>query len=235
MEDDDLSDLLTDDLAPKGRAAPLVRTGKQAQRSIEADAKAAAQAEKDAQALRDKAAAAQLAQIVNLHIAGISLAEIGAKIGCTADEVDRMLQNDAQRYVRSQPALRIYVRNYVSQKYSELLAAVWDEATDKNHAEKLENLREARVILDKMARLHGAEAPVQTEVKVETAPESIDKMVAALAAQAGRAYNVNVFDEDDDDDDVVDAVVVEDVVEESTRALTVSGNAVEESDGDDSL
>lgn len=239
-EPDDLDDLLPDDLLPatakpKGKAKPIRRSKALAQRSvaqIEADR---LKAEKDAQKLRDQAAAAQLAQIVNLHIAGISLSEIGARIGCTADEIDRMLQQDAQRYVRSQPALRVYVRNFVSAKYSELLEAVWTEATDRGHAEKLENLREARGILDKMARLHGAEAPVQTEVKVETAPESIDKMVAALAAQAGRAYDMSIFDDDDEEiyDGEVEEVGVDDVVSATSEALEVSGNAVGETQPED--
>jgi hypothetical protein len=235
--DTELEDLLTDDLAgpqgpesTKGRAAPLVRSKAQAARTVAQDEKLRLKQEQDAQALRDKAAAAQLAQIVNLHIAGISFTEIGASIGCSADEIERMLTQDTIRYVRSQPALRVYVRNFVSAKYSELLAAVWDEATDKNHEEKLENLREARQILDKMARLHGAEAPVQSEVKVDAAPEAIDRMVTLLAAQAGRAYDMEIFDADDPDDE---EIYPADIVEESQKALTVSGNALEETGDDD--
>lgn len=234
---DDLDDLLPDDLAPKGKARPLVRSKKQIATTVAQAEADKAKAEKEAEALREKEAAARLAQIVNLHIAGISLAEIGAEIGATADEVDRMLQQDAQRYVRSQPALRIYVRNYISKQYADLLAVDMPVALDPLHEEKLEHQDRVLRILDKMGKLHGAEAPVQSEVKVDAAPESIDRMVAALSAQAGRAYDMEVFDDDDEEiyDAEVEEVGVDDLVSATTKALEVSGNAVEESDGDDGL
>lgn len=226
---DDDEDLLPDDLAPvgaKGTAAPLVRTSAQkaAAAKREAERKAAedlAQAQSAA-----SARAAQLAQIVNLHIAGFSLEAIGASIGASADEVDRMLANETQRYVKNQPALRTYVRNFVSGKYTALLEAVWDEATDKGHNEKLENQDRALRILDRMARLHGAEAPVQSEVKVEAAPEAVNDIVQRLAAAQGLGYDVDIFN-------VVPGAVVHSAVEQSAAALEVSGNAVEESDGHD--
>ena len=234
---DDLDDLLPDDLAPKGKARPLVRSKKQIATTVAQAEADKAKAEKEAEALREKEAAARLAQIVNLHIAGISLAEIGAEIGATADEVDRMLQQDAQRYVRSQPALRIYVRNYISKQYADLLAVDMPVALDPLHEEKLEHQDRVLRILDKKGKLHGAEAPVQSEVTVDAAPESIDRMVAALSAQAGRAYDMEVFDDDDEEiyDAEVEEVGVDDLVSATTKALEVSGNAVEESDGDDGL
>lgn len=169
----------------------------------------------------EKAEAQRLAQIVNLHIAGLSLAEIGAQIGATADEVDRMLQRDATRYVRTQASLRVYVRNYVSARYTQLLDAVWDEATDKAHARKLENQDRALKILDSMRKLHGADAPVQSEVKVEAAPESVDALVQALSKAQGMGYDANVFD-------VVDAEVVDEAAEQSRSALLDAAEQVGE-------
>lgn len=240
ISDEEWDDLLPDDLKPapvkaKGKAAPLVRTKKQKELTVAQAEKAAAKAEADRVAMAEKASAARLAQIVNLHIAGISLAEIGAQIGATADEVDRMLQQDAQRYVRSQPALRIYVRNFVSKHYADMLAVDMPVALDVNHEEKLEHQDRAIKLLDKMAKLHGAEAPVQSEVAVSAAPESIDKMVQMLAAQAGRSYDMTVFDDDDDEDDIHEAEIVSDeMVTETQRALEVSGNAVGDEQEDDS-
>lgn len=143
-----------------------------------------------------------------------------------------MLSADTARYVKSQPALRTYVRNYISGKYTELLETVWDRATDDQHVENLEAQDRALRILDRMGRLHGAEAPVQSEVKVESAPEAVEELVKRLASAQGLGYNMNVFDT------VSGTVVHSDIeraVEQSARALEVSGNAVEESDGDDSL
>lgn len=228
--DADIADLLPDELAApkdgakdggKGNARPLVRTPQQ-------EARAAAKAEADAL----RASAAQLAQIVNLHIAGYSLADIGASIGASASEVDRLLSNETARYVRNQPALRTYVRNYVSGKYTSLLEAVWDEATDRTHPAKLENQDRALRILDKMARLHGAEAPTQSEVKVDAAPEAVERLVQSLAAGQGLAYDTDIFDRVAQ---TVPGTVVHQAVEQSARALEVSGNRVEESDGDDDL
>lgn len=230
MDDDDLDDLLPDDLAPtpKGKAQALVRTKRQvAATAKQAEAAEAAKTLSAAQTAA-QARAAQLAQIVNLHIGGYSLEAIGAAIGATADEVDRMLASETARYVKTQPALRTYVRNYVSGKYSELLEAVWDEATNRKHPEKLENQAQALRILNNMARLHGAEAPTQSEIKVESAPEAIDSLVERISKAQGMGYDVNVFD-------TVPGEVIHAAVEESARALEVSGNAVEESDGHDEL
>src|ERR1700751_2145238 len=204
---------------PKKNAKALVRTPAQ---------KAAAT--KAAKQQLDHANAVRLAQIVNLHLAGMSLGEIGAQIGATADEGDRMLAPDAARYVKSQPALRVYVRNYISSKYTELLDAVWDDATDKTSSGKvnvggfdlkLASQDRAIKILDRMAKLHGADAPVQQGVKVDAAPETVENMVKILAARSGQAYDDSVFD-------VVDAELVEDAVDEAHAALEVSGNAVGE-------
>lgn len=162
----------------------------------------------------DKANAVRLAQIVNLHLAGLSLTEIGAQIGATADEVDQLLATDAARYVRSQPALRVYVRNFISERYLKLLDAVWADATDMNSSGKinvggfdlkLASQDRAIKILDRMAKLHGAEAPVQHEVEVTAAPEAVENMVKILSQAQGLAYDMSVFD-----GDVIDAEIVHD-------------------------
>lgn len=230
-EDYDDEDLLPDDLKPKpkGNAIPVVRSKRQQEAAIKrAEAQAAAD---DLRAAQDakKAAAAQLAQIVNLHIAGHSLADIGASIGATEEEVDRMLAQDTQRYVRSQPALRTYVRQFISGKYTELLNTVWDRATDDTHAENLDAQDRALRILDRMGRLHGAEAPLQKEVHIDAAPEAVEKLVNALAQGQGLGYDASVFD-------IVEAELVEEAVEESHRALEAASDAVEQDqDGDEPL
>lgn len=179
-------------------------------------------AAQDAQA---KVTAARLAQIVNLHIAGYSLSQIGGAIGASAEEVDRMLNADVMRYVRTQPALRAYVRNWISERYAKMIEADWKFATDKDSPERLDNQDRVIKILDRMARLHGAHVPVQTEVKIEHAPEAVEKMVEALAAQAGAGYDVSVFD-------IIDAEIVEDAVEQSHEAMAaeeaVSGNGIQD-------
>lgn len=200
-------------MSKKG-AKELVKTPAQKAAATRAQKKAAADA-------LEKANAQRLAQIVNLHISGYSLAQIGTAIGATAEDVDRLLQRDAARYVRSQPALRVYVRNYVSSKYTQMLDAVWDEATDKAHPKKLENQDRALRILERMTKLHGAEAPTQTEVKVEHAPEAVEALVKALAATQGFGYDESVFD-------IVEADVVDDAVSQSGTALEQASSDVEE-------
>ena len=176
-----------------------------------------------------KREAAQLAQIVNLQIAGYSLADIGAAIGATPEEIEQRLTRDAARYVRTQPALRTYVRNWVSGKYTELLDTIWTEATDKQNPKHLEAQDRALKILERMSKLHGADAPAQTEIKVEAAPEAVERMVAALAAQQGYGYDENVFDNPFDAmAEVVDAEIVHEAAEASREVVAVSGNAVAE-------
>lgn len=174
---------------------------------------------------RATAQAARLAQIVNLHIAGHSLAAIGAAIGATEDEVDRMLSEEAARYVRNQPQLRTYVRNFISGRYSNLLDAVWDKAVDPKHAMQLEHVDRAQRILAQMGRLHGAEAPTQTEMKIEAAPEAVERLVAQLAAGQGLDYDDNIFDADlvEEATEAVHAMP-----EQAAKALEVSGNQVEQ-------
>jgi len=209
----------------KAGAVPLKRTPAQIKAS---EARAAAQrAADDLRVQQDaaKARAAQLAQIVNLHIAGFSLADIGVSIGASEAEIERLLANETQFYVRNQASLRTYVRNYVSGKYTSLLETVWDRATDASHEENLEAQDRALRILDRMARLHGAEAPTQSEIKVDAAPEAVDRLVNALSKASGMGYDVNVFDVVQD---IVDGEVVEDAVVESTKALESASQAVEE-------
>lgn len=201
----------------KGRAAPLVRTP--AQKKNASLAAAQTRAANQAQ---------MLAQIVNLHIAGHSLADIGAAIGASAEEVDRLLTSETARYVKTQPALRIYVRNYISEKYTALLEGVWDQAVDKTHGEQLEHQDRAMRILDRMAKLHGAEAPTQSEVKVTESPENVERLVAAIAAAQGQGYDTNIFD-------VVPGTVVAQAHSESAAALEASSHEIEEGDSDDDL
>lgn len=175
---------------------------------------------------QQQAASARLAQIVNLHIAGYSLAQIGDSIGASADEVDRMLQQDASRYVRTQPVLRTYVRNWVSERYTKLLDTVWVDATDPTKPKMLESQDRALRILDRMAKLHGAEAPIQSEIKVESAPETVERLVDVLSKAQGMGYDASIFD-------VIDAEVLHESVEQAHEITVVSGNAVEQSQPED--
>lgn len=224
--DSDLDDLLPDDLK-KGAAKPLKRTKKQS--ALAARKAAEKQAADDLAVQQDaaKAQAARLAQIVNLHIAGFSLADIGASIGATEDEVDRMLAQETQRYVRNQPALRTFVRNFVSGEFVKMLEVNAPAALDPHHAQKLEHQDRNIRILERIARLHGAEAPTQAEVKVDAMPETVEKVVNAIASAQGFGYDANIFD------GIVDADVVEDMVDESQKALEQSSDAVEDEQPED--
>jgi hypothetical protein len=161
--------------------------------------------------------AVRLAQVVNLHIAGYSLGAIGAALGCSADEVDRMLSQDTARYVRNQPALRAYVRNWISQRYTAMIEADYREATDASHPKKLEHQDRVMRMLGQMAKLHGAEAPSQLEVQMDAAPEAVDKMVQALSQAMGGGYDTEVFD----------AEVVEDAVHEIEANTEAAGQEAE--------
>jgi hypothetical protein len=173
--------------------------------------------------------AQMLAQIVNLQIGGYSLEQIGAAIGATADEVDRMINEETARYVRNQPSLRRWVRDYVSGKYKEIIDTDWKIATDAKHPEHLDHQNVAIKALERLARLHGAEAPTQSEVKVEATPETIDAVVARLAASQGQGYDADVFD--------VEVLDEQQVHESATQALAQiesSAHEVEQpQEGDD--
>lgn len=201
----------------KVKAAPVRAEVELTPQQKAARTRAAAKREADRLA---RAKQERLAQVANLLIAGHSFESIGLAIGATPSEVERMMQEDMARYVRTQPALRIFVRNFLSEKYTHLLGAVWEEATDRSHPQKLDNQVAAVRILERMGRLHGADAPTQTEVKVESAPEAVEKLVQALAQSQGMGYDMNIFD-------VVDGEVVHDAMEESGQALEAASAAVE--------
>ncbi len=101
-----------------------------------------------------------------------------------------------------------------------MLEAVYDQATDKNHGSQLEYFDRAQRVLAQMGRLHGAEAPTQTEVKVESAPEAVDALVKRIAAAQGSGYDVDIFDVDEED--IHEAVVL------GEEAVVVSGNELEQ-------
>ena len=205
----------------KGKAVPVTRRKKKTvSKTVSKQAiPGSAQAEATA-----RVEAARLAQIVNLHIGGFSLAQIGDAIGATEKEVDRILTQDVGRYVRSQPALRVFVRNFISEKYLGLLDSVYTQATDSTNNRQLDFQDRALRVLKEMARLHGAEMPVQSEIKVDAAPETVQKMVEALAGRAGLGYDDSIFD-------VIDAEVIEDAHAESQQAMLDASEQVGESDG----
>lgn len=206
----------------KGAKPAVVLTDEQR----EAHDRAVAEQKAEAQRQQlEKANAVQLAQIVNLHLAGYSLAEIGLAIGATEREVDRMLTKDTARYIKNQPALRTYVRNFISSQYMDLLAPVLPKAKDPSDPLFLESQDRALRTLDRMAKLHGAEAPVQKEITIDSTPEAVEKLVSALAERSGLGYDEGIFDED-----VVDAELVGDAVEQSHAALEAASAAVEEGD-----
>lgn len=183
----------------KPGAVPLQRTGRQIAASARAAVKRQEAEDLAVQETELDAVAARTAQIANLLIAGHTFDSIGRAVGCSGAEVEKMIAADTGRYVRSQASLRIWVRNWISAKYAAMIDTDWDAATDNNRPDMLDHQDRVDRFLRSMARLHGADAPTQTEVKVEAAPESIERMVAALAAQRGQGYDADIFDIDEDD------------------------------------
>lgn len=183
----------------KIKGTPLVRTPAQ----IAAVERAAvARKEADDLAVQESeadAVAARTAQIANLLIAGHTFETIGRQIGMSAVELEREFTKDSARYVRTQASLRIWVRNWISAKYSTMIEANWDHAKDKTSAERLENQDRVIKMLNGMERLHGAAAPTQSEIKVDAAPEMVQKVVDAIASKAGVGYDMDIFDIDPDD------------------------------------
>lgn len=186
----------------KSKGKPIVRTAKQ-QKAVE---KVEAENDLAVQRTKAKSDAAQLAQVVNLVIAGHTFEDIAESIGSSAAEVETMVTNGAGRYVRTQPALRVWVRNWINAKYTEMIDANWDVASDPNHPDKLDNQHAVIKMLTGMERLHGAAAPTQSEVKVEHSHDAVELLVRRLSEQQGQGYDVSIFD----DDDTVDAEVISD-------------------------
>lgn len=167
----------------------------------------------------EQAQAQRLAQIVNLRISGHSFASIGKAIGATADEVETMMLRDAGAYVRTQPALRGYARNFIAEKLTGLLEGVYEEATDRTHPLKLENSQQSLRILKEMSNLFGAAAPTQSEVTVDAAPEAVERLVAKFSAQQGVAYDMDVFD--------VEVEEVHEAHDQAVLALEQASDAVD--------
>lgn len=223
-EDTDDLDLGLDDLPSQAEPTTPAKKAKKGAKALERTAAQQAAVSLAAAQTAAQSQAQRLAQIVNLHISGMSLAQIGLAIGATEAEVDRMLTNETARYVKNQPALRTYVRNYISAKYSGLLDAVYEQATDKSHKQQLEYVDRAQRVLAQMGRLHGAEAPTQSEVKVEATPEAVDALVQRLAAGEGLGYDTDIFDVEYSEET---AETIHEAHEAAEEATVVSGNALE--------
>lgn len=209
--------------APKGKAQALKRTARQQAVTKKAAAAQAAQDLREA----DKAAAQQLAQMVNLVISGHSYASIGAAIGKSADEVEEMLVRESGRYIRTQPALRAYARTLISEKTAGLLEATYPQAVDTSRRDQLDYVSSVQKTLRDLARLHGADAPTQAEVTVAASDETVEALVTRLAQNQGLAYNDDVFDLDDDDvHEVVDGIV------EHSHAALEAAEAALDNDAD---
>lgn len=222
---------------PKKKGAPVQRTPAQIA-ALERAARVKREADDLAeQKTKADAVAARTAQIANLLISGHTFESIGAQIGMTATELEREFNKDSARYVRTQASLRIWVRNYLSSQYAAMLAVDMPRATDAQRPDMLEHQDRAMRLLKEMGRLHGAEAPTQSEVKVEAAPESIERMVRKLAEQQGAGYDMDVFDLDDDDVTEV-GEQAQAAPADALRALEAASREVErpqEGDNDDGL
>ena len=180
---------------PKKSAPPTTKKAKRAKKAETKDLiPGSAEAEDAGLAATQRTEAARLAQIVNLLIGGYSLAQIGIATGMTADEVDRLIQADGARYVRNQPQLRVFMRNWLSSRYTALLDSTFSHATDDNDPKQLEYQDRVLRTLDSLRKLHGVDVPTQTEIKIEAAPENVEAMVRALSASRGQGYDMEVFD-----------------------------------------
>lgn len=197
---------------PKKKGAPIQRTPRQEAAVV----KAAEQRDLAVQRTKAKEDAAQLAQVVNLVISGHTFEEIGAAIGASADDIERMVTTGSEKYVRTQPALRTWVRKWISEKYSVMIDADWEVAADKLHPDKLEHQDRVVKMLVQMERLHGAAAPTQSEVKIEHSHDAVESLVRKLAERQGQGYDVSIFD---DEDDTVDAEVIHDSADAALAAL----------------
>ena len=199
----------------------MAKDKKRLQRTPEQEARAAKraterQAERDlaTTTARNRAEAQQLAQIINLQIAGMTLEQIGAEINMSATDLDALIVKNASRYIKTQSQLRAYARNWISEKYSKMIEADWDDAVSTDPELRLPNQDRVIRMLDSMRKMHGADAPAQTEVKVDAAPEAIDAMVQLLAAKQGQGYDVDIFDVD-----VVDESEIHEASAQVTAAL----------------
>lgn len=168
----------------------------------------------------DVVAAQRAAQVANLLIAGYSYEEIGASIGATAQEVEKMLTGDVARYIRTQPALRQWTRRWLSGKMTGLLEAVYDQAVDPTHRDQLAYHDRARATLKDLAKLHGAEAPTQVEVEMPNVTDAVQQVLDKVAASQGLAYDVDVFDLDPED--------ITEMTEHEAKALEAAEQEVDD-------
>lgn len=162
--------------------------------------------------------AQRLAQIVNLQIAGYSLAQIAAGSGTTVAELERLLTKDTGTFVRTLPAMRAHARSRISGELHAMTEAVREMALNPTKIVEIDG-EAVEVANDRMldaqdrmlrnvkelAKLYGAYAPTQTEVKIENAPEAVERLIQKIAEAEGLGYDSSVFD-----DDIEDAEIVED-------------------------
>lgn len=206
---EDIDELVSEKPRNTGKGEPVVR-----------DERTKATIDAHAAQTADVVAAQRAAQVANLLIAGYSYEEIGASIGATAQEVEKMLTGDVARYIRTQPALRQWTRRWLSGKMTGLLEAVYDQAVDPTHRDQLAYHDRARATLKDLAKLHGAEAPTQVEVEMPNVTDAVQQVLDKVAASQGLAYDVDVFDLDPED--------ITEMTEHEAKALEAATQEVDD-------
>ena len=116
-----------------------------------------------------------------LRIAGASYSEIADVLGYASVPsarlaVERSLASTVTEETREEK------RRLIARRIERLTRAVWGKATDENHPEHLAAVRTALSLVDRYAKLVGADAP--TEVTVYT--PTVSEMERWIAEQASK-------------------------------------------------
>lgn len=137
---------------------------------------------------------------VKLRLAGASPGEIAEHLGyVNGRAAQRAVETALARTVPDEK--RDHMRQLLSGRLDTLLRAVMGKARNQKHPDQLSAVRAAVAIIDRQAKLHGADRPTEIAVYTPMASE-IEQFVAAINAAKMGALP--------EEADIVDGEVAED-------------------------
>jgi hypothetical protein len=131
---------------------------------------------------RERANAAAAATA--LRIAGASYSEIAEAVGFSSPEaaMDAVERDLAFRATAASDDKKELVREESAARIERLLRSTWRKALDEQNPEHLPAVRTALSLIDRLARLRGADAPQVVSITTPTEME-LDRWVRSVIAQ----------------------------------------------------
>jgi hypothetical protein len=136
-------------------------------------------------------AAYRRTKVVQLRLAGRTLADIGRELGCSPQRVHAILTREMQSAQGLRKETAEELLQLELQRLDVLQAAVWDKAL----AGDLKAVETALRVIDRRVRLRGLDAPTRSQITVGGYAADLSKLTDAELIEQARRLGLEVPDE----------------------------------------